>query len=349
MKKNQKIFTPLPERHGHKPVDEWSDTRRVLPQSHGCTVVTGFTVSIGIPAFNEGKNIVQLLQAILNQNNRNFAFQEIIVVSDGSTDDTEAKVRQAMLHHPSIKLIADGKRMGYVARLNQLFRANQSDVLVIFDGDVTLGGLSVIEEIVKEFSDPEVGLVGGNDMPTAPENLFEKIVITGIKLWYETRKNINGGTTVYNHHGCVSASSRQFCQQVKIPNNIIAADTYLYFQALKLGFKFRHAKRAIVYYRAPNNLKDYFSQTIRFFKTKSKISEHFGSWIQPHRKIDKRFKIRATLKIFLQEPVNLILYLCLRLATKLIQFYWPENYNEGLWQPVLSTKRGHKKLTPFVQ
>ena len=48
------------------------------------------SVSVGIPALNEELNIKQLLTAILRQEEDSFVLREIIVVSDGSTDETVA-------------------------------------------------------------------------------------------------------------------------------------------------------------------------------------------------------------------------------------------------------------------
>ena len=40
-------FTPLPERHGHKSVDEWLVNSKDIPQSHGRkSVVTGFALNL---------------------------------------------------------------------------------------------------------------------------------------------------------------------------------------------------------------------------------------------------------------------------------------------------------------
>ena len=46
------------------------------------------TVTIGIPAYNEEANVRNLLVSLLAQKETNFKLQEIIVVSDGSTDKT---------------------------------------------------------------------------------------------------------------------------------------------------------------------------------------------------------------------------------------------------------------------
>ena len=68
------------------------------------------TVTIGIPAYNEEANIKNLLDSILSQIQNNFIIDEIIVVSDGSSDKTADIVRS--LNNSLINLIEDKERLG---------------------------------------------------------------------------------------------------------------------------------------------------------------------------------------------------------------------------------------------
>ncbi|QQR64413.1 glycosyltransferase family 2 protein [Candidatus Roizmanbacteria bacterium] len=49
---------------------------------------------MGIPAFNEGRNIQNLLRSILIQTERSYRIDKIVLISDGSNDDTVWKARQ---------------------------------------------------------------------------------------------------------------------------------------------------------------------------------------------------------------------------------------------------------------
>ena len=51
------------------------------------------TVTIGIPAYNEEKNIGRLLRALLRQKTNGLSIKKIIVISDASTDKTSQIVR----------------------------------------------------------------------------------------------------------------------------------------------------------------------------------------------------------------------------------------------------------------
>lgn len=52
------------------------------------------TVTIGIPAYNEEQNIGHLLVNIFNQSTSIAILDEIIIVSDGSTDNTIKAIKK---------------------------------------------------------------------------------------------------------------------------------------------------------------------------------------------------------------------------------------------------------------
>src|SRR3990167_3614295 len=68
------------------------------------------TVSIGISAYNEEKNIRGLLESVLGQTEDGFELAEILVVSDGSTDQTADRIREVL--DPRVKLVVSDTREG---------------------------------------------------------------------------------------------------------------------------------------------------------------------------------------------------------------------------------------------
>jgi dolichyl-phosphate beta-glucosyltransferase len=107
-----------------------------------------FTYSIVLPAYNEGARIGVTLQKILT-----FAAQrgwnaEVIVVNDGSRDNTAEVVRQQAVHNPALRLVENpGNRgKGYSVR-NGMLHA-QGEILLFTDADLS----SPIEEAPKLFA-----------------------------------------------------------------------------------------------------------------------------------------------------------------------------------------------------
>jgi len=73
--------------------------------------MTNFTVSIGICAYNEEKNIGRLLDRLLKEK-KLYTLKEIIVVASGCTDGTEGIVKQYTSKCEKINLIVERGRKG---------------------------------------------------------------------------------------------------------------------------------------------------------------------------------------------------------------------------------------------
>jgi dolichyl-phosphate beta-glucosyltransferase len=106
------------------------------------------TYSVILPAYNESTRIAGTLERILAHATQCGWNVEVIVVNDGSSDDTDEIVRQCAAEHPVVRLIDNpGNRgKGYSVR-NGMLRA-RGDILLFSDADLS----SPIEEADKLFS-----------------------------------------------------------------------------------------------------------------------------------------------------------------------------------------------------
>src|SRR5258706_16477866 len=86
------------------------------------------TITIGIPAYNEEKNIQWLLKSILIQKEEGFSLEKIIVIIDGATDNTFAKA--SLVKSNKITIISSNQRLGKTARINELIELFSTDILV---------------------------------------------------------------------------------------------------------------------------------------------------------------------------------------------------------------------------
>ena len=77
-----------------------------------------FGVSIIIPTFNEGNNILSLINKLISQFKENNV--EIIVVDDNSNDGTAEIVKKASVCDPRIRLIPRVGRLDYQVQLRKV-------------------------------------------------------------------------------------------------------------------------------------------------------------------------------------------------------------------------------------
>ncbi len=92
-------------------------------------------ISLVLPAWNESEVILTAIaeaDAALRLVSKDY---EIIVVDDGSTDDTSALVRSAMATNPSVKLVQHSPNQGYGAALRSGFAAAEKDLVAFTDAD----------------------------------------------------------------------------------------------------------------------------------------------------------------------------------------------------------------------
>ena len=126
-------------------------------------------ISIGIIVFNEEKNIVHLLHSIEKQILKSIKIEEIIVVSSGSVDRTNALVSSYAEKNLTIKLITQAKRQGKASAVNIFLKQAKNEVVVIMGGDLLLKK-DTIENLVKPLADPSIGIVGSHPIPVNNSN-----------------------------------------------------------------------------------------------------------------------------------------------------------------------------------
>jgi glycosyltransferase involved in cell wall biosynthesis len=87
-------------------------------------------VTIGLPTYNAGGTLTAAIQSVLRQTHDNW---ELILLDDGSTDDTLATMRA--FEDNRIKVIADGSNRGLAARLNQAIDLGRGKYFARMDQD----------------------------------------------------------------------------------------------------------------------------------------------------------------------------------------------------------------------
>lgn len=96
-------------------------------------------VSILSPVFNESLHIEEMINSVLGQTHSEL---ELIIVDDGSTDDTVAKVEQASQRDPRIRLVSEGK-LGKTRAFNRAYAEARGEVVLLMGGDDVMPSDSV--------------------------------------------------------------------------------------------------------------------------------------------------------------------------------------------------------------
>ena len=93
-------------------------------------------ISIIIPVFNESESIGFLLDEVINvMSFHKFNF-ELIVVNDGSKDNTHQVLKQLTLKIKELSVISLRKNYGQTAAMSAGFDNSKGDINITLDGDL---------------------------------------------------------------------------------------------------------------------------------------------------------------------------------------------------------------------
>lgn len=92
--------------------------------------------SVVIPCFNEALGVNKTLNEIFDVFNSQKDF-EVIIIDDGSTDETLAQLHKIALERPRLKILQNNTNKGYGASLKKGILAAKGDFVVITDADGT--------------------------------------------------------------------------------------------------------------------------------------------------------------------------------------------------------------------
>jgi len=210
-------------------------------------------VSIGLMAHNEAANIGPLLQALSEQETARVKIDEILVVSSGSTDDTNDIVRQWEKKDPRIRLIRQEQREGKASAINLFLREARNNILVLESAD-TLPLRNTVELLVAPLANESVGMTGARPVPVNGQESFLGAVV---HLMWDL------------HHRLALQSPKlgelvAFRRVISdIPRESAVDEASLEAAIRNAGLRLVYVPEALVYNRGPENLRDFLVQRRR--------------------------------------------------------------------------------------
>ena len=124
-------------------------------------------ISISVPAYNEAGQIRRTIESLLRLEYP-AELRQILVISDASSDGTDDIVREYA--DRGVELLRLEERKGKTAAEYAAGPHLTGDIVVNTDASIRIVPGSVLE-LVRQFSDPTVGLASGTDVSVSPEAL----------------------------------------------------------------------------------------------------------------------------------------------------------------------------------
>lgn len=213
------------------------------------------TVSVIIPAYNAEATIGQCLEGILKQSYR---VSEIIVIDDGSTDNT-TKIAQ----NYKCRVVRSNRNIGVAGARNLGLKEAKSDYLYFIDSDCV-----PFEDCIKKLMNifcisDKIGIVGGKCITPDDRNLVN--LAYDVAERHKDLSNQNGKYVPYlpGSNLCIK---RKVTEEVGLFNErLLSHEDFDYsFRANEKGFKvFFHPKATTHHYNHRRTVQSYIHHVFR--------------------------------------------------------------------------------------
>jgi cellulose synthase/poly-beta-1,6-N-acetylglucosamine synthase-like glycosyltransferase/peptidoglycan/xylan/chitin deacetylase (PgdA/CDA1 family)/spore germination protein YaaH len=237
-------------------------------------------VTVIVPAFREETVIVRTVQSLLAQ--QYGGTLEVVVVDDGSPDDTYAVARDAFEGDTRVTVLTKANG-GKSSALNFGITHAHGEIVIGLDAD-TLFETNTVAELVKPLARPEVVAVAGNAKVGNRLNLITRWqaieYVTSQNLDRRAFSLLNGITVV---PGAVGAWRRDAVAKVGgFSLDTLAEDQDLTLTLLAEGYHVAYAPHAIAWTEAPDTVKGLLKQRFRWsFGTLQCMWKHRNILLRP--------------------------------------------------------------------
>lgn len=291
-------------------------------------------VTVGIPAFNEEKNIGSLLQDLARQSTDKIALVKIIVLSDGSTDRTTDIVRQ--FRQKKIYLLAKKKRQGLANAQNVILKHVDSDVLVLLQADIRIKDRFFLERLAWSITGQKTDLVSVGIVPLSPRGFLEKSLADSMAAKNRIFQSLNNGQNLFACYGPARAFSRKLYRKIFFPESV-GEDAFSYLYCQNYNFKFMFNNQTEVYFQLPDCWQDYLSQSLRFYSAQRLMAKYFSrDLVMQNYHLPLSLLINYFIYLFRKSLISLIINFFLLAVSRIKTVGCEENFS--VWKVAESSK-----------
>ena len=241
-------------------------------------------ISVIVPSFNRKLEIQELLNSLAHQQLPRDQF-EIVIVDDGSTDDTEVWVAEFIKSTDMPVRFIRQDHQGPGAARNLGMQEAQGDIFVFIDSDCTAppNWLTVIKKAFE--NDPELRAFGGRDdaLPDFPPLLLAinysmtSFLTTGgmrggkkkrLATFYPRSFNMGLHRTLYEKIG--GFGNLRHGQDIEFSNRII-----------KSGEKVAYLRDSVVFHKRRTSLRKFFRQVFNWGVARINLYKIDSAMLEP--------------------------------------------------------------------
>ena len=224
-------------------------------------------VSIIVPVFNEGKVLSYSIESLLDIDYSNY---EIIIVNDGSTDDTAAVAEKLVGHQRGrnglVKVSLINKPNGGKAKaLNAGIQYSEAQFVLCMDGDSQLT-TNTLKMAIRHFIDPYIGAVAGNVKVQNRKKVLTDLQALEYLEGLNMARSAQGFLQLVNIiPGPIGLFRKTALRDVGFySSDTFAEDADVTLKILAKGWKILYEPNAIAYTEAPETIYQLLKQRYRW-------------------------------------------------------------------------------------
>ncbi|MBS3070923.1 glycosyltransferase [Candidatus Pacearchaeota archaeon] len=221
-----------------------------------------YSVSVLIPAFNEEDSIEGTVKSVLNSDYKYIG--EVIVINDGSTDNTLKIVRELEKKYSKVKVLDKVNEGNKGAALNYAIPYVKGDLIAVVDAD-SYPDKNALSTMTGYFDDKDVGVVTTSILVRDRNNFLRKMQAIEYKVIAFTRKLLDFVDSIYVTPGPLALYNKKILKKIGgFDTKNLTEDIEATWHMLHDGYKVRMSFISKSTTVAPNTIKKWIKQRIRW-------------------------------------------------------------------------------------
>lgn len=284
-------------------------------------------VSIGIPFYNPGTVFKESILSVLNQSYQDF---ELILLDDGSSDDSLAIALSFC--DPRIRIVSDGENHGLPARLNQLIDLSKGEYICRMDADDLISQHKIEQQVNMLEEDASINLVSTGICSITDNNEVVGYRVPAI----DKNTNWSVSDTIFGRsgiaHATILARNTWYQRNRYNPQAKLMEDYQLWIDAsIKHDLAVGYLKSPVYFYREESSVSS--KKAILAYKNQFKLV--FNAYFSHLTVMQKlKFSVLTLIKISVASLLNIFKKLKLLQSIRNKQTTQDENMINELQQEI---------------
>jgi hyaluronan synthase len=236
------------------------------------------SVAIVVPAYNESVSVARTIHSCLGLDYPEERL-EVVVINDGSSDDTWDHMQAAAAHYPAgrVRCVDLGSNQGKRAAMAEGIRRTDAEILVFVDSD-SMPAPGAVRKLVQGFADSRVGSISGlTYVRNAESNTLTRMQAA---RYYVSFQLLKTGESVFGAVACCSGCFAAYRRAAVLPlleqwehqrflgvECTYGDDRALTNMILRTGWRSIYDAEAEAWTDAPEQYRKFFKQQLRWKKS----------------------------------------------------------------------------------